>query len=394
MKIYFASLDVFCTFALCWYDYLILFYRNHKYNILYEKLKSENIDLIISTVHHIPEITSNSYMLKTPMRIVVTDYEFPFKQWFHLNHLHNSIKYWTPVNNYQGFFRSMVKHNIENNYWETSLLSACSNIIYQNMFNSSPNKTLEEISDELEVFEFLPFPSSTLFRTPTDQTDIMKNRQEINLSQNSDRKILTLALGGAPNAEEMIIVLKQMLQISNKIDSKVQVAIVSAGNNSLIQEVSEFLMSNSMRYFDDKTPDDETNTNVYADKITFKILPRLEYAVNMPKLYKSTDIIISKSGGASTAEVINTSTPFIRGFKLWSWEIENTKYLEKLGLAFSENLSVADLLKEDLSSYYSPVSNESLLNQINYHLAKSRPVVNVEKFDNNYLSNAIHNAIK
>lgn len=350
----------------------------NRFHQVFEKLKEINTDIIISTVHHIEEVTANAYMLDRPLRIVVTDYEFPFKQWFHLNHIDSElIKYWVPTMDYKGFFRSMVKDYVVHR-WDTRLKSSRSNILYENVFQG--NRSLAEVGNQLGVFEYLPFPVSPTIEAPANQNEISASRRvpEISLTTQLDRKVVTIALGGSPNPDAMGKSIEQILRIAPRLGSRIQIAVLSSGKQPVIDRATEIFSSAHVPVLD--PPGTATEVN---DPITARIFRFLRYPQEMALLYKASDVIISKSGGASTAEFINSRTPFIRGFSLWPWEIENTKYLETLGLSYSSKGQPADILTEDLSVYASDVSDQEILAQM-VHLFSldGRPNVGVARFEN------------
>ncbi len=367
----------------------------NRYGDLYKKLKNDNVDFIISTVHHIPQITSFSYMLNIPLRILVTDYEFPQNQWFELNHLNPKlVKYWVPTNEYQGFFRTMVRSNVSNNLWETKIYNTRSEIIRRKIFGDFSTSKFKDIMNELEVFEYLPFPSSESFVPPIDITDSLASRKFLGVSQATDRKIVTLAMGGAPNVSAMLSSIKQFLRISNKIDKKIEVAVLSAGKENVINGINSYLVANGQYVITDKSIDMETDANVIPNKITFKILPRLDYETEMPHVYKGSDVLVSKAGGASTAEIINTSIPFVRAFGLYEWERENNKLLEQLGLSYfngTKPTTNSEFLAEDLNPYLMAPTDQSILEQVNYFLALPRPVINIDRFKEGLIINYIDN---
>jgi hypothetical protein len=358
----------------------------NKFHYLYERLKNENTDLILSTVHHIEEITANSYMLDIPTRITVTDYEFPSKQWFHLNQIDSTlVQYWVPTLNYKGFFRPLVR-DYALKRWDTKLSHARINVIYQQIFHQG--KSLADIQEQLGVFSYLPFPVSPKIEPPVSKKESMDHRlnPKLAFSNQAERKVITLSAGGTPNAHVMSRATEQVIRIAPKIPYKLQLAVLTSDNQSVIQKITQVFNSHRIPIMDPLLPTSEGST-----PITARILPLLSYPDEMASVYKASDAVISKSGGASTAEIIYSNTPFIRGFALWPWTIENFKYLESLGLSYSASTSTSSgSMKENLTHYLQEVSDDDLISQLNHFLKlDDRPSVKVQRFEEDLVVNLI-----
>ncbi|APJ03927.1 hypothetical protein [Silvanigrella aquatica] len=361
----------------------------NRYGELYKKLKKAEVDIIISTVHHISQITAFSYMLKVPMRILITDYEFPQNQWFDLNLIDSKlVKYWIPTIDYRGFFRTMVHDNDKKDNWEAKIYNRRSEIIKRKLFQNHSQLKIANILDELEVFDYLPFPSSHDFTPPKNVSDSFESRKTLGLSLASNRKVITIAMGGSPNVQSMLNLVKQLINISNQIDHNVEFSILTSGKENVIDEIKNHILPMNELLISEDQMNTESNENIFPNKITFKLLPKLNYESEMPHVYKSSDIIISKSGGATTTEIMNSSTPFIRGFGLYPWEVENVNLLEMIGLAYHEKdipTNSSEFLHENLSEYLLSPSNRKLIQQINYFLNRPRPKYQSHKFDEIYL---------
>ena len=347
-----------------------------KFTQLYERLKLEEPDLLISTVHHIPQITAYAYLLDVPLRILVTDFEFPERQWPYLNHVNqNLVKYWIP-SSWSGFFRSMVNRYYFRS-WVARVKGMRTQVIYESIFQN--NRTFEDLSRDLGVFEVTAFPISQQIRPPRDHHEEIESRKKLELSSDRNRKVILIANGGSANSEIVTSLVEKLLSIVDQIKLNTEIAILSSGNSALIQSVASVFKKYEIPVTLDGSnripPDHEKNIKTLG-----RIFGRLTNPEGMSDAYKASNLVISKSGGASTAEFVASQLYFIRGFPLWNWEVENTKYLEHVQLALSPNYS-GDVLREPLGSYLMDVSADSLLTQINILLGtQTQPPLKVEPF--------------
>ncbi len=347
-------------------DKLGEYVADNRYHEIYQMMRQESPDLIISTVHHVNPVTSLPYLLDIPLSIYVTDYDFPKAQWPYLNHEDQRlITYWVPAT-HRNFFRQMIRYYyLAQERWDPRLKHSRTHRIYQKLFVEQ-NK-LGDIFPSLEVFEVLPFPVSPIISPPMSRQDSLESRkystakESLELSDNPDRKIVAISFGGAGNPRLVVDLIQKIANNAEKIKFPIQLAILS-GNNELLIEQAKATLDNL------KISSHESENA----KITAKILGFLSNPVGMSHLYKSADLVIGKSGGATTAEILNSYTYFMRGFPLWRWELENEQLLEKVNLAPRGPSKEFDSLKYDLSSYMVDPEIDDLIKGINTMLSKPR----------------------
>ncbi len=323
---------------------------------------------LISTIHHIEGVTSLAYFFQIPLNIIITDYEFPHSQWFHLNHLDPELVHYSIPAVHSNFFRPLFEKYISQ-HWDAKIPGTRTRMIWDKFFTAQQEEIFHSVLESLGVFHYLPFPVAPQIRPPENQEEILASRKALGLSLDLKRKVLALAYGGEASTNEITQLIEKILKLQPKLEHPVELAILSAGNAEVKQRISQLLTRAGIP-LTDLSPKQGPGT---SPPITAKILDRLSYQEEMPHLYRASDLFISKSGGATSSELIESQVYFIRGFKLWPWEIENTQHLESLGLAIPESrLTDANpelktekqAIRDFLARYALNVSEASLLYQI------------------------------
>ena len=298
---------------------------NH-FESLFDWIQDFKPDKIISTVHHIDSISALAYETLIPVSIVITDFEFPEKQWFHLNHVDPELIQYLFSGSDKNFFRRMV-FNYSRNYWDTQIPRTRTNQIDQKLFQDEKNNIFHDVTESTGVLKYVEFPTPQSIHLPSSEENILKERESLDLSLRKERKIVTISFGGSSNSTEIVSLLNKIISQSSTILHPIQLVVLSGGNPQVIEEVSLLFQKNQIE------TENSIDLKDLSKNITGKILNRLSYPDEMARLYRATDVFVSKSGGATTSELIHSQTYFMRGFKLWPWEIANTQYLESVGLA-------------------------------------------------------------
>ncbi len=128
------------------------------------------------------------------------------------------------------------------------------------------------------------------------------------------------------------------------------------------------------------------------------MLPLLAYPSEIAALYKITDLLLSKAGGATTAEIVTTQTRYLRAFRLTEAELENIQYLEELGLSLPSKrfLKNADPLQEDLQFYFNAPNYDEFIESLNRMLTEGSQVqlAKALRFDRQAVRDLVYKTIE
>ena len=191
--------------------------------------------------------------------------------------------------------------------------------------------------------------------------------------------------------------LEKAIAYKNSLNSKIQLLVLTGKNKSLYEELESFLTEKGIPVMTDASYA-QNKDKQFDEKIIARVLPLVSYPTDIANLYKITDLLLSKSGGATSSEIVATETPYLRVFGLSHWELENIKYLESVGLSrvAKKFQTKENPLEENLSFYEEPVDYDELLETLNGFLLE-KPKVKREKvlsFDRTRVRKLIHQTIE
>jgi UDP-N-acetylglucosamine:LPS N-acetylglucosamine transferase len=352
-------------------------------------------DFIISALHHIPQLSSIAHYMNIPSAVVVTDFHFPEPQWEMIDEVKYPIfSYWIPTEN-PDFFRQMIQSFTKQGPAFDWAVHPRSKLIREKLFEAK--KELRELLPELEVFKPTGFPVAKIFEQPASADEKNATYQKLKMNSDSNRKNVTLSSGGAVVSDTIKGFLEILFSRKELLNNKIQLVILTGRNKDLYRELESFLTERSIPLITDRNYS-QTKNRKFKEKIIARVMPMLSYPTEIASLYKVTDLLLSKSGGATTAEIAATHTPYLRAFGLNQWELENVKYLESIGLTLPPKRFVKkeDSLKEDLEPYLSPMEQDEFFETLNKMLAK-KPDLRRDKifpFKRDAIRQSIRNAIE
>ncbi len=369
--------------------------KTNLYGIIREKIAEFGADFIISTLHHVESLTVMAHFMDLPMAIVVTDYGFPPTQWHAMDDVrYPSISYWTPSKDRNLFRRMLQEFELEGPAfnWTAHFRSA---LIKTKLFESKLE--FEALLPELEVFKLTGFPIAKIFEKEISEEEANLARQQLKLNTDPERKNIALSYGVGVDDESIKTFLEKAIAYKNSLNSKIQLLVLTGKNKSLYEELESFLTEKGIPVMTDASYA-QNKDKQFDEKIIARVLPLVSYPTDIANLYKITDLLLSKSGGATSSEIVATETPYLRVFGLSHWELENIKYLESVGLSrvAKKFQTKENPLEENLSFYEEPVDYDELLETLNGFLLE-KPKVKREKvlsFDRTRVRKLIHQTIE
>lgn len=331
-------------------------------------LLANGTDLVVSSVHHLPDVTGTGTAIGRPTLVAITDFSFPAGQYFDLNHVSAEyVQYLIPTVRRE-FFRPMMLDYYAKS-WEARVPSSRTAYLHDRLFAAGGAEALDAtMLADLGVFEPIGFPVNAAMHPPASAADILAARSQLALGTNLARKVIAIAFGSTPDTAQVRAVLERLIAESARFAAPIELALVSAGNTA-VADLARALFEASGIPVD--ASEGETEASPLPDKVTARIFPRLTQEA-IAELYRATDAYVSKAGGATTAEVIASSTPFVRGFGLWPWEYENALWLAELGLSLEPVPEVSDPLALDTSFLGVDPSAEALVGLINATITQPR----------------------
>lgn len=209
----------------------------------------------------------------------------------------------------------------------------------------------------------------------------------LGLGTNPTRKIVSVAFGSTVQPTRTLQLLEIALNHAAEITEPFEIALVSGGSTAVIDGATQLFQRYGVRVDSEL----ETADDPFTEHLTAKVFPRLSQP-EIAALYRASDAYVSKAGGATTAELIASSTQFVRGFGLWPWEYENALWLGKLGLSRENPVEPADPLRLDTSFLGMEPNEAQVATLVNQTLALPRLYTQVPgalSFDVNTLRGVI-----
>lgn len=302
---------------------------------LRRKLDNEDVDLLISAIHHINDVTSVAYALTKPVLISITDYGFPKAQWWDMDHVSPDLtRYLIPEEGRNLFREMMIKYHDHPRRWNARVPTSRVHYLYQNMFASAgPQlpKLTEQMLQDLDIFEILGFPVNSDITYARNKEDIDSAKKALYFNLDENRKIVTIGFGASADVKRVSALLEQVIRLQSLFEFNVQLGLITGGNSVLKSTLEKLLESNKIPIIREEAD----LKRVYLDKLVARVFDRLD-AASMGNLYRASDVFISKAGGSTTAELLASSTYYLRGFAIASWEYENALKLEAVGLSVKD----------------------------------------------------------
>ena len=363
-------------------------------SLIRAKLTELKPDFIISTLHHIPALTPTISFMNIPMAVLITDFGFPYAQWNLVDRVNYPMaSYWLPTKD-RKLFRLMIQEF--NTYSAFNWTEhARSHLIKQQLFEA--NLEFEALAPELSVFQFTGFPVAKIFETKISDTEKAQVLQQLKLNSDPERKNVVLSYGFGVNTDLMIAFLENLIDQQDALSSKIQLIILTGKNTELYHGLEDFLSAKGISIMNEANYE-QSKARPFPEKILARVLPLLAYPSEIAALYKITDLLLSKAGGATTAEIVTTQTRYLRAFRLTEAELENIQYLEELGLSLPSKrfLKNADPLQEDLQFYFNAPNYDEFIESLNRMLTEGSQVqlAKALRFDRQAVRDLVYKTIE
>ncbi len=391
----FPYFDLYSPFYPVYFDSRFHKMFLNSYGLVRKKLMELKPNLIISTLHHMPNLVTAAHNLNIPIATVVTDFGLPPMQWGHLNHgKYPYLSIWSPTKN-NNFFRRMIRSAELQGAQYNWTANAISYLIKQHIFYEK--KELTDLLPELETLRLTGFPVAKSFEKELTEQEKIDVKRRLKMNLDPHRKSVALSYGAGVVATLIESFLESLLAGQDALNQPVQLIILTGRNQKLYHELESFLAWKNVPVINADNYE-ETREKIFDEKIIVRVLPMLAYPNDIADFYKVIDLLLSKAGGATSAEIVATQTHYLRAFGLTGWELENIKYLEAVGLTIPSKKfsSKENPLEEDLTFYLTPPENDEFFESLNSMLSKS---VQIKKdkivyFDRKYLKSLVHKMIE
>lgn len=308
------------------------FINDDSTQVLLDDIRQFQPDLIFSCIHHRPELINLAYATEVPLRIVSTDFDlqphlFSYVQTLNPSLVKILVSTLDPI-----FFESLAQHmqrpDIEGFYAP----------VIKDSIQSYVDKKIStsELFKNVSVFERFGIPTSPEIQKVQDSKMLELYREQFKIRKQS--KILTLAMGrqGAGNLKSMVLDIKS---VADKLP-ETDVLVLCGSNETLKAEL-------------------QTLTEGTAAGVRFHLLSLLD-SKDMSKIYNITDLLVSKPGGVTTAEVEVTRTPVL-AYIYYPWEEINLSYLKRQDLGFDKGEDFLSSLQKLLAKDFSETKKKSAI---------------------------------
>jgi UDP:flavonoid glycosyltransferase YjiC (YdhE family) len=311
------------------------------------------------------------YVTNIPALVAITDFDFPDVQWKYINFVDERYTRYIIPRADKLFFRRMFTNLSQENIL-SALKPSRTEILFNYFFAPSARQTLltKEVQDQLRVFRIVGYPVNPIIAFPKDMEDVKSAREKMLLNLDEGRKTVTVTFGSAPTTTQVEALLRNLLSVRDSLRYPIQIALLTAGNESIGKLAEKVFAEYSVPLLVESDYAQQ-KTRVFPDKVIAKIFPRIDRA-GVSSMNKASDLILSKAGGATTAELFESSAYYLRTTNLHLWEVENAIYLEKLGLSIRTPASATEDLGVDYSPYLKDLNAQELLAGMNQILARPR----------------------
>lgn len=275
---------------------------------LMTEVRNERPDLILSFIHNRPEYISLSYSFDIPLHIVSTDfelqhllYEFVQSASPKLVRILASTKH---TNYFQGLFE-FTKKPFMKGFFADTILKGLEDYLHN-------HASWDGFKRKAPIFDVMGIPVRKEIVENRDPSYLAQIRRKYNLDSSS--KVITIAMGkqGGGNVEQIV---KEISEEESSFTQPVDFFVVCGKNKVLASKIRDFSKTFS-------------STN-----IKFHVHEFLN-ASEVSDLLNLSHFLISKPGGATTAEVLETNTPLL-AYSALHWEKANFDLLRDLDLGFS-----------------------------------------------------------
>jgi hypothetical protein len=190
-----------------------------------ELIKAQKPGLLISTIHHIREVSLIALMTGIPLRIFITDFENPHAQSDLVNFYDpEEVMLWLPSQlsgQFESFRNFFDRDPRSKTYGRTKVIH---DSILQGAESWVPSK------DALEVFSLMPFPVLSVF---TKKIDRKQARQTLGLPPVEGQKTVTLMYGSSGSGKVPLRALESLIRAHGESSQKLEILFLSVGNAEL-----------------------------------------------------------------------------------------------------------------------------------------------------------------
>jgi UDP-N-acetylglucosamine:LPS N-acetylglucosamine transferase len=291
---------------------------------VFKAIRKEKPSLIISTIHHISQATWIAMMAQVPLRIVVTDYDSPHAQSPLINFYDASeVRLWLPS-------KSPIQFTAVEAYIDKEPRAGGfgrTQLIFDRVIQG--RERLDAVKEDLEIFEFQPFP---LFSGFLKKEPLSLQRTRLGLPAETDKKTLALMYGSGAGGPAPIEALKSLLQALDLVDGAFEVLFLTTSNPQLQSEARRIVEERGERLVHFKGQSLESQMP-HGQKTVVVLFDTLDRETMMPAVYGVSSMVLTKPGGATAAELLETRRFLVPVFPIFPWEMGNLTFLKEVGLA-------------------------------------------------------------
>lgn len=321
------------------------FVPNEELALTVAKIREINPEMIISTTTYAREQAMLASMTNKPLHFIHTDYDLnSFIQEKLKTMDTNLVNLWVNSEEDELLRETNWLPGIESNKLEEVLADRRAK---GRLINTNEIRDLKRRGK----IKFAGYPIRKSFFREIDPRKLNKIRQDLNILPNE--KFGVLMMGKMAMSAKIKKYMELLLNPNNNYPQPLHINVICGSNKELKQELEDYLAN---------LPADQKNP-----KVRFTIDGFLNEE-NLSDRYKVADVLISKPGGATTAEACASGLPMLC-CDAYDGEKVNAAFLERHNLGqtlIDESTFVSQLM--DLASYkqrgkvnYAPLSWENAL---------------------------------
>lgn len=283
---------------------LLPYITDNSLAFLQQKVIEEKPDLIFSSIHHRHELLTVTLGMKIPIYVVSTDYKLQTTiPTFIYKANPDYLKILTTTTD-PSFFVDLVKWDWEEKKWEQA------SSFYENSALFLEGKiSWSDFKSRVKVFDLFGFPVREQFE-PYEKDRIRQVKKKLGIPLNS--KVLMISMGYHASNDVKDYV-EEIIAFDDRLSENVHV-IVSAGRNEDLEKTLQKLTSREFKH------------------LSFSLIGFLS-AEGMADHYNVSNLLFSKPGGGTTAEISIVGLPLISK-KTYEWELDNLNFLIKHNLGY------------------------------------------------------------
>lgn len=272
-------------------------------------VRGQRPDLMISCLHHYTNFIDLAYTFSTPLTIVGTDYGLQGKLFPHVELLNPAlVQLWTPTADPLYFKSLQSAMHTWGEYFAADKIRALDEFSEE---KNPLDQRWQELSAKLPIFRKLGFPIRKEIKKINDPIELKQYKAEFGIAPKTRSKVIMLTMG-RQGVGTIVEISKELLKSDKKIGYSLYLFPLCGNNELCYRTLSELRES--------------------SDLHNMKISPqRLLDAGQMNRLYNISDMVVSKPGGATAAELLAIGIK-LAAIDYHPWEYDNLVMLKSVGL--------------------------------------------------------------